>query len=112
MITLYGLKSCDACKRARAALEAEGRAVAFVDIRAEADLAAKAPQWLAALGAEALINRRSTTWRGLSEAERSAADGEGAAALVIAHPALIKRPVLESGAAVSVGWPPKPAPPG
>ncbi|MEL6318846.1 MAG: ArsC/Spx/MgsR family protein, partial [Pseudomonadota bacterium] len=83
MITLYGLKTCDACKRARAALEAEGRAVAFVDIRAEADLAAKAPQWLAALGAEALINRRSTTWKGLSDEMRSGAGtAAGATALL------------------------------
>lgn len=107
MITVYGLKSCDTCKKALAALEAAGVEAAFVDIRAEADLAAKAPAWLAALGAEALVNRRSTTWRGLSEAEKATAqsDDMGAvAALLMAQPTLIKRPVTEGPSGVTAGW--------
>ena len=104
MITLYGLKNCDSCKKALKALERAGRQARFVDIRAEADLAAKAPVWLDALGAAALVNRRSTTWRALSEAQKAAAEGDGAAALLIATPTLIKRPVIESDGAVTAGW--------
>jgi len=104
-VTLYGLKSCDTCRKALAALQAAGRAPVFVDLREGADLAAKVPEWRAAAGADALVNRRSTTWRGLDAAERAAAGGDGVDALLVAHPTLIKRPVIETGdGAVHVGW--------
>ena len=103
-MTLYGLKNCDTCKKALNALATAGREVTFVDIRGEADLAAKLPQWLAAVGAEALVNKRSTTWRGLDDATRADAEGDAAAALLAAHPTLIKRPVIEADNAVYVGW--------
>ena len=99
-LTLYGLKNCDTCKKARKALEAAGKAVTFVDIRAEADLATKVPGWLAAVGPDKLVNRSSTTWRSLSDADK-ASDPQ---ALLIAHPTLVKRPVIETGDAVHVGW--------
>ena len=99
-LTLYGLKNCDTCKKAMKTLEAAGRAVTFVDIRKDADLSAKVPVWLAALGADLLVNKRSTTWRGLDAATR-ASDPE---ALLIANATLIKRPVIETGNKVHVGW--------
>ncbi|MEM1390513.1 MAG: ArsC/Spx/MgsR family protein [Pseudomonadota bacterium] len=99
-ITLYGLKNCDTCKKAIKALEAANHTVDFVDIRAEADLATKVPTWLDAVGSDSLINRRSTTWRNLSEAER---DGEAKTQL-IENPTLIKRPVIEAGSTLYVGW--------
>lgn len=105
-LTLYGLKNCDTCTKARKALQAAGREVVFVDIRADADLAAKVPAWVAAVGGEALVNKRSTTWRGLDDAARASAAGDGAAALLTAHPTLIKRPVIEVGDKVHVGWGP------
>ena len=95
-LTLYGLKNCDTCKKALAALGE----VSFVDIRAEADLTKKVPEWLAAAGPDTLVNKRSTTWRRLSEDER-AADPQ---ALLIANPTLIKRPVIETAGTVHVGW--------
>ena len=70
-ITLYSLKNCDTCKKAVKALEGAGKTVSFVDIHAEADLPAKLPGWIEAVGAEALTNTRSTTWRGLDEAQRA-----------------------------------------
>lgn len=103
-LVLYGLKNCDTCKKALGALEAAGLNVDFIDIRAEADLAAKVPTWLAAGGADKLVNRRSTTWRQLSDPEKQAADGEGCAALLVAYPTLIKRPVIERDGDVFVGW--------
>lgn len=99
-LTLYGLKNCDTCKKAIKALEGAGQVVTFVDIRAEADLQTKVPVWLASVGSELLVNRRSTTWRTLSEDAR-ASDPE---ALLVANPTLIKRPVMEAGQAVHVGW--------
>lgn len=99
-LTLYGLKNCDTCKKALKALESAGKSVSFVDIRAEADLAQLVPTWLAQAGDERLVNRRSTTWRTLSEAER-ASDPQ---ALLMAHPTLIKRPVIETDGQVFVGW--------
>ena len=99
-LTLYGLKNCDTCKKALKALEAAGKTVSFVDIRAEADLPSLLPGWLEAAGSDLLINRRSTTWRGLSEAERAG----DPLALLTANPTLIKRPVIEASGDVHVGW--------
>ncbi len=97
---LYGLKNCDTCKKALKALETAGQPPVFVDIRAEANLAAKVPLWLKAAGPDLLVNRRSTTWRNLDETAR-ASDPE---ALLIANPTLIKRPVIEADDAIHVGW--------
>ncbi len=99
-LTLYGLKNCDTCKKAQKALEAAGKTVRFVDIRADTDLTDKVPLWLEAAGAERLINTRSTTWRGLSDAERAGVPER----LLQTHPTLIKRPVIEAGDAIHVSW--------
>lgn len=99
-LTLYGLKNCDTCKKALKALEAAGKPVDFVDIRAEADLGMKVPVWLNAAGVDALINKRSTTWRNLSDVER----GADPKALLVGNPTLIKRPVIEAGSDTYVGW--------
>ena len=103
-LTLYGLKNCDTCKKALKSLEAAGKQVSFIDIRAEADLAAKVPGWLDAAGAKALVNNRSTTWRGLSDGDKAKAETVEVSGLLIANPTLIKRPVIEAGDSVYVGW--------
>lgn len=98
-MVIYGLNACDTCRAARRALEAAGHAVAFRDVRdAPLDAETRA-RFLDAFG-EALVNRRSTTWRGLSEAERAAAPE----ALLAAHPTLMKRPVIEAGGRLYLGW--------
>lgn len=102
-LTLHGLKNCDTCKKALKALEAAGTPAVFIDIRAEADLAAKLPLWLGAVASDRLINTRSTTWRGLDEAERARAESDPLG-LLSDHPTLIKRPVIEARGAVHVGW--------
>jgi Spx/MgsR family transcriptional regulator len=104
MIVVNGLKSCDTCRKARAWLTAEGIEHRFHDLRAEGLEAGRLGRWLTAAGAERLINRRGTTWRGLSEAERNFAGEAAAVALMQAHPAIIKRPVFELGARVLVGF--------
>lgn len=103
--TVYGLKNCDTCRKARKWLAAEGIGHEFVDVRADGVSEDAIRRWAAAAGWEQLVNRRGTTWRGLSEEDRAAARaGEGAVGLVAAHPALIKRPVFESGARVLIGF--------
>lgn len=99
-VTLYGLKNCDTCKKAIKALNAAGKPVKFVDIRAEAPLETLVPKWLAAVGSETLVNRRSTTWRTLSETERE----RDPVALLTEHPTLVKRPVIEASEQIFVGW--------
>ncbi len=103
MNRVFGLKNCDTCKKAVKSLQADGVTHHFVDIRAEADLADRVPVWLDAVGAKALVNTRSTTWRGLDETQRARVDTDPAA-LLVENPTLIKRPVIERDDAVTVGW--------
>lgn len=99
-MTVYGLKNCDTCKKALKALGDAGHEIDFIDIRAEADLSVSVPAWLAAHGADTLVNRRSTTWRGLDDAARAT----DPAALLVEHPTLVKRPVIEAEGQTYIGW--------
>lgn len=95
VMRIYGLKTCDTCRKALKSLEG----AVLVDIRADGvpdDVMARA---LTQFG-EKLLNRRSTTWRGLSEAERQGTPG----ALIAAHPAVMKRPLIEAGGQLFLGW--------
>ena len=96
---LYGIKTCDTCRRALKELEAVGRPVSFVDVRADGLPEPKLRAFLDAFG-EKLVNRSSATWRGLSEADR-AGDPLN---LIAAHPTLMKRPVIEEGDRLWLGW--------
>jgi len=101
MITLYGLPTCDTCKKARKALEAEGHAVTFHDVRAEPLSEAEWAELIAEFG-DTLVNRKSTTWRGLNDFMReSEADVQ-----LAQHPALMKRPVLRDASRLTLGWTP------
>lgn len=106
-IIFYGLKTCDTCKKALRSLIAAGLEVTVVDVRADGVPTKTLTKWLKEVGSEALVNTRSTTWRGLPEEARAGADTpEGARALLIAHPTLMKRPIVVSGGALYVGWTP------
>ena len=104
-VTVYGLKNCDTCKRALKDLVGADILHQFVDIREEADRAVKVPQWIDAVGGPVLANTRSTTWRNLTAEEKRLAETDPAG-LMIAHPTLIKRPVIEADGEVHVGWSP------
>ena len=104
MISLYGLKNCDTCRKARRWLDARGTAHAFHDVRADGISAALIAGWIAAVGWETLLNRRGTTWRGLAATDKDGVDEAKAAALMAAHPALIKRPVIDTAGTISVGF--------
>ncbi|MEM9059930.1 MAG: ArsC/Spx/MgsR family protein [Pseudomonadota bacterium] len=101
-LTLYGLKTCDTCRKAIKALEEAGHAVKAVDVRSDGVPQKTLKSWVAEHG-QALVNTRSTTWRGLDEAARAKAESDPAA-LLAQHPTLIKRPVIENAGAVTVGW--------
>ena len=98
-IILHGLKTCDTCRKALKALEQSGRMVRFRDVRAEPLTAAEVARFRDAFG-DALLNRASTTWRGLPDDVRA----EPPERLIAAHPALMKRPVIEAGAGLHLGW--------
>jgi arsenate reductase-like glutaredoxin family protein len=95
---LYGIPTCDTCRKAQKALIAAGHDVSFRDVRAEPLTAEERSEFLAAFG-ERLINRASTTWRGLDEAARA----QNPEVLLAAHPTLMKRPVIR-GTALTLGW--------
>ena len=97
---LYGLKNCDSCKKALKALQSAGQSVEFTDLRATPVAVEKLQKWLDEHGDAVLVNRKSTTWRGLDEQARQ----QPALALLGVNPTLIKRPVIESGDNSFVGW--------
>lgn len=106
--TMYGLKNCDTCRKARRWLDSQGVPYGHRDLREAPPTRNLLQQWLEAVGADALVNRRSATWRGLSEAERVAArpgaDAEALLALLAAKPTLIKRPLFQQGRSVLIGF--------
>ena len=104
MIILNGLKNCDTCRKAMKWLDGEKMAFTFRDVRADGVDAESMSRWIAAAGWETLLNRRGTTWRGLPDADKEGVDEAKAAALMLAHPALIKRPVFEADGRVWVGF--------
>ena len=104
MTRLNGIPNCDSVRRARRWLEAEGAAFAFRDFRKQPPGRDELARWSDAAGWERLLNRRGTSWRKLSEEERDEVDRDRALALMGAHPTLIKRPVLEAGDTVLVGF--------
>ncbi len=98
--TIYVLKSCDSSKKAIKALTAAEHQLEIIDVRADGVPEARLVEWLATHGAEIVINRKSTTWRGLDKAARSA----DPLALLQAHPTLLKRPVIVADGTSYVGW--------
>lgn len=105
-ITLYGIKNCDTVKKARRWFEARGIDYRFHDLRADGVEIKTIEGWLKQCGAGPLVNRRSTTWRGLSATEQARADGSEIAALLVEQPTLIKRPVIEATDMLCVGFDP------
>lgn len=105
-MNLYGIKSCDTCRKARTWLDEQGIEARWVDLRADGVARADLQRWLDEIGPEALVNRRSTTWRQLAEDERPAMEAPAVLPVLEAHPTLIKRPVFERDGEVRVGFTP------
>jgi len=101
---LYGIKNCDTVKKARNWLETAGIDFQFHDFRQHGLSATKLTNWLDTLGTDILINKRSTTWKQLSEADKQKIIRSEGNLVILEHPTLIKRPVLEHAAQVSCGF--------
>lgn len=94
-VQVHGIANCDTVKKARAFLAERGVAFDFNDYKKNGLRPETLDAWLAALGWEALLNRKGNTWRGLDDAARAAAaDASGARQLMLAHTSVIKRPVV------------------
>ena len=104
MIHFYGIPNCDTVKKGRAWLEAKDIDYAFHDYKKEGAEPAKLAAWSDAVGWDALLNRRGTTFRALSEADRTDIDRSKALRLMVANPSLIKRPVVEHKGGLLVGF--------
>jgi len=106
-VTLYGIKNCDTMKKARAWLDGRGVAYAFHDYKAAGIAREKLERWAGAAGWEALLNRAGTTFRKLPEADKEKLTERKAIALMLAQPSMIKRPVLERGGKLLIGFKPE-----
>ena len=107
MPTMYGLSRCDPCKKARAWLDENGIDYRFVDYREQPIPARDLLVYAGQLGWDKLVNRASTTWRGLGEAEKAAQSDEQWLLLLAAHPTLIRRPLLvQADGTVMAGFKP------
>ncbi|MGZ5181507.1 MAG: arsenate reductase [Ramlibacter sp.] len=104
-LTVYGIPNCDTVKKARAWLDGRGLAYRFHDFKKAGVPPDRLAAWAGEVGWETLLNRQGTTWRKLDPAAQAqAATAAGAAALVLAQPSLVKRPVVEWPGRTTVGF--------
>ena len=102
---VHGIVNCDTVKKARAWLDARGVTYAWVDFRKSPPATEDLARWCGAVGWQTLLNRRGTTWRRLDDAVKAGVmDERSAIALMAAQPTLIKRPVVEAGRDIVVGF--------
>jgi arsenate reductase len=102
-LAMFGISNCDTVKKARTWLDGRGIAYTFHDYKKEGADAGKVAAWIAARGVDTVLNRRGTTFRKLSDAERAQAESDPVA-LMVAQPSCIKRPVVECPGGVLVGF--------
>jgi arsenate reductase len=106
-VTIYGIKNCDTMKKARAWLDGHGVAYGFHDYKAEGIDKDRLKQWSGAVGWETLLNRAGTTFRKLPDGDKEGLNERKALALMLAQPSMIKRPVLDLGGKLLVGFKPE-----
>lgn len=104
MLTVYGIKNCDTVKKARRWLDEHDVAYTFHDFRIDGLSTEIVDEWTKDLGWEALVNRRSTTWRNLDDDTKDNLSADNVVALLLDNPTLIKRPVVQTSGAVLVGF--------
>ena len=103
-IQFYGIPNCDTVKKARKWLDAQGVDYAFHDYKKEGADAGRLASWCDAVDWEVLLNKRGTTFRKLGDAEKSDIDQAKAIGLMVEHPSMIKRPVVEHSGGLLVGF--------
>lgn len=107
MTTIYGIPNCDTMKKARAWLEAHKVKADFHDYKKAGIDKATLEGWAKKVGWEVLLNRAGTTFKKLPEADKNGLTERKAIALMLAQPAMIKRPVLEAKGKLTVGFKPE-----
>ncbi|HEV2678668.1 MAG TPA: ArsC family reductase [Aliidongia sp.] len=105
-VTIHGIKNCDTMKKARAWLEAQDVAYAFHDYKTQGIARETLQAWARAVGWEVLLNRAGTTFRKLPDADKEDIGEAKAISLMLAQPSMIKRPVLDVGGSLLVGFKP------
>ncbi|MGA7072212.1 ArsC family reductase [Bradyrhizobium sp.] len=106
-INIYGIKNCDTMKKARAWLDGHGVAYEFHDYKAAGAPKEKLKAWAGEVGWETLLNRAGTTFRKLPDADKEGLNERKALALMLEQPSMIKRPVLDVGGKLLVGFKPE-----
>jgi len=101
---IYGIKNCDTMKKARAWLDSHGVAYGFHDYKTEGIAKEDLKRWCHEMGWETLLNRAGTTFRKLPDGEKEGLNERKAIALMLAQPSMIKRPVLDLGGKLLVGF--------
>ena len=105
-ITLYGIPNCDTVKKTRAYLDSRGVAYHFHDYKKAGVEVADLQRWTKEVGWEKLLNKAGTTFKKLSDVDKTGIDEGKAIALMLANPSMIKRPVVEGGPTLLVGFKP------
>jgi Spx/MgsR family transcriptional regulator len=104
MVILYGIRTCDTVRKARRWLDEHQVEYRYHDLRDDGLTAALLDNWIRELGWENLLNRRSTAWRQLPQAQRSHLDAATAKAIMLQHPTIIRRPVVDLGTVRNLGF--------
>jgi len=104
MLTIYGIKSCDTCRRARKYLDEHNIEFRFHDLREDGLDIQMLERWTQRIGWARLLNKQSLTWRKIPEVDRNSMTHDKALATMIDNPTLIKRPVLEGNKFIAVGF--------
>lgn len=104
MIKIYGIPTCDTMRKARRWLEANGIEYQFHDYRKHGVPEKNLKNWVKQAGWEAILNKRGTTWRRLDDRIRNSIDEASAINVMLSNPSIIKRPVIESGSTLLIGF--------
>ena len=105
--TLYGIRNCDTMKKAWTWLDQHGVAYDFHDYKKQGIERATLEGWAKQVGWQVLLNKAGTTFKNLPDADKADIDEAKAIGLMLAQPSMIKRPVLDAGGTLSVGFKPE-----
>jgi arsenate reductase len=106
-VTIYGIKACDTMKKARTWLDSHAVGHAFHDYKTQGVGADVLAAWAHTVGWQTLLNRTGTTFRKLPDSDKTDLNEAKAIALMLAQPSMIKRPVLDIGGTLIVGFMPE-----
>jgi arsenate reductase len=101
---VYGIPNCGSVKKARLLLEEQGAGYEFIDFKKAPPSTEMIQSWVDQAGIEVVLNKRGTTWRKLDDAQKAETDSNKLIALMAEQPSLIKRPVIETGKGLLVGF--------